>query len=245
MLAGAAAGAVGGAGFSGMGNGWDGNAMLKGAAIGAASGLVGGGVGSAIGGGWGALAGGAASNLTNQLIYNDGDFSKVNWYSVGSSGALSFGMYHGMQYSAWKWGGGNKIGDINISYKQFSKINTMFQRSSSIFWGRKENGLVLNIGGEDSNSGYFVDRKDCYLDRVDFKNFNRNNQILVHSHLRNGMTYASNSHSSGDNLSLKGYNSLVVGTKGSSSWMTYQDWPHVLIQDNPYIRFFLFPWINN
>ncbi|MFW6219190.1 MAG: RHS repeat domain-containing protein, partial [Bacteroidota bacterium] len=86
MLAGAGAGAVGGAGFSGLSTGWDGQAMLKGAAFGAISGFVGGGVGSAIGGGWGALAGGASANLTGQLLYNGGDFNSVNWGSVAGSG---------------------------------------------------------------------------------------------------------------------------------------------------------------
>ena len=49
MLAGAGAGRVGGAGFSGLATGWNGEAMLKGAFVGAAAGFVGGGFASAIG----------------------------------------------------------------------------------------------------------------------------------------------------------------------------------------------------
>ena len=144
MLAGAAAGAVGGAGFSGMATGWDGSAMVTGAINGAIAGFIGGGVGSAIGGGWGALAGGAASNLTSQLLYNDGDFSSVNWGSVACSGALSLGMYHGMSYATWKWGGANNIGGHEISYRQFTRMNADFQRSR--FWRNEHGGYLLNDG---------------------------------------------------------------------------------------------------
>ena len=239
MLAGAGAGAVGGAGFSGLSTGWDGDAMLKGAAFGAISGFVGGGVGNAIGGGIGALAGGASSNLASQLLYNGGNFADVNWGSVAGSGAFSFGMYHGMQFASWQWGGGNKLGDLDITYRQFSKINTMYQRSHSIFGSRKENGLYINT---KDGSARFVPRNDSYQDKVVFDDFKPGDAAIAHSHLRNQMTYASNSHSTDDILNLKGFNSLVVGRIGSSTMMGYQNLPHVLIQSNPYIRFFLFPW---
>ncbi len=241
MLAGAAAGAVGGAGFSGLATGWNGDAMLKGALFGAISGLAGGGVGDAIGGGWGALVGGASSNLTSQLLYNGGDFGDVNWGSVGASGAFSFGMYHGMQYASWKWGGGNKLGDLDITYRQFSKINTMYQRSHSIFGSRKENGVYINT---QDGSARFVPRNDRYQDKVVFDDFRPGDAATAHSHLQNQMTYASNSHSPDDILNFHGYNSLVVGRIGSSTMMAYQNLPHVLIQSNPYLRFFLFPWWN-
>lgn len=139
MLAGAAAGAVGGGGFSGL----SGNNVLTGAVNGALAGLVGGGVGAAIGGGWGALAGGASANLTGQLLYNGGDFSEVNWGSVGLSGASSFGMYHAMMYASWQLGGKN-LGGNELSYRQFARMSSDFQRSR--FWGKEYGGFLMNDG---------------------------------------------------------------------------------------------------
>ena len=144
MLVGAVSGAVGGAGFSGMVTGWDGQAMLKGAAFGAISGFIGSGFASAIGGGIGALAGGATSNLANQLLYNNGNLSKINWKSVAISGGASFGLYHAMSFAAWKWGGGNNINGHNISYRQFTTMNADFQRSR--FWNKEYGGYLLNDG---------------------------------------------------------------------------------------------------
>lgn len=144
MLAGAGAGAVGGAGFSGLSTGWDGNAILTGAVNGAIAGFVGGGVGSAIGGGWGALAGGASANLTSQLLYNDGDFSQVNWGSVAVSGAVSAGLYHGMSYASWKWGGGNNLGGYDVKYSAYCKMNAQMQRSR--FWHREFGGYLMDDG---------------------------------------------------------------------------------------------------
>jgi len=114
--------------------------MLNGALIGAAAGFVGGGVGSAIGGGWGALVGGAASNITGQLL-STGD---VNWSQVGLSAGLSFGMYHAMSSASWKWGGGNNIGNHDISYRQFTTMQADFQRSR--FWNKEYGGWLNNDG---------------------------------------------------------------------------------------------------
>jgi len=139
MLAGAAAGAVGGGGFSGL----SGNNVLTGAVNGALAGLVGGGVGAAIGCGWGALAGGASANLTGQLLYNGGDFSEVNWGSVGLSGASSFGMYHAMMYANWQLGGKN-LGGNDLSCRQFARMSADFQRSR--FWGKEYGGFLMNDG---------------------------------------------------------------------------------------------------
>src|SRR5690625_8054372 len=102
------------------------------------SGCGGGGIGAAIGGGWGALAGGAASNLTSQVLYNGGDFSSVNWESIGIRGAASFGLSHGMQYLQYRAMNG-RLGQMNVTYKQFSKINTAYQRSR--FWQDRKKGV--------------------------------------------------------------------------------------------------------
>ena len=240
--AGAAAGAVAGAGFNGLATGWDGNAMLKGAAIGAIAGFVGGSIATTIGGPGGAFTGGIASDVTSQFLGTE----DVNLGRSLLAGGVSFGMYHGFQYAQWKWGGGNRLGDFDITYKQFSKINSMYQRYQSWLGDKREGGLVLNIGGEGKNWGYMVDRADRFHDHVNFRNVN-NRHILVHSHVNNSMTRAFPSHSTGvpnsDVVSLQGYHSLVVSPKGSSTMMGYQHWPNVLIQSSPCVRFFLFPWL--
>ena len=172
MLAGAAAGAVSGGGFTAL-NGGSGSEILQGAAFGAIAGFVGGGVGSAIGGGWGALAGGASSNLTSQLLYNGGDFSQVNFGSVGLSGAISFGMYHGMSYAEWRI---NYKETSNMKYSGFSKMNADYQRSR--FWRREFGGIVHSDGsvtrlGWDRSRHYGVD-----IDGIEFEN----DDIFYHTH---------------------------------------------------------------
>lgn len=260
MLAGAAAGAVGGAGFSGMATGWDGSAMLTGAVNGAIAGFVGGGIGSAIGGGWGALAGGAASNLTSQLLYNDGDFSSVNWASVGISGAASFGLYHGMQYMQYRAMDG-KLGQMNVTYRQFSKINTAYQRSR--FW-HKEYGVVLNRNG----SARFVPGADRHKFDVTLRMNPRNGDFATaHTHWAKdgvdwvdiggtgtdyqrynaGTAYPAGTqrfttvggYHSPQDLTIPGY-SLVVGR--TSGTYSIGGAGYHYINPDPYLRFFLFPW---
>ena len=241
MLAGAAAGAIGGGGFSGLATGWNGEAMLKGAAFGAISGLVGGGFGSAIGGGWGALAGGAASNLTSQLLYNGGDFSSVNWASVGVSGAASFGLYHGMQYMQYRAMNG-KLGQLDVTYKQFSKINTAYQRSR--FW-QKEYGVYLNKDG----SARFVPPNDRHKLAVVFDDWKKGDFSTAHTHWAKegtdvvigteAYTTVGGYHSPQD-LNIPGY-SLVVG-RNSSTYSIGGTGLYNYINPDPFIRFFMFPW---
>ncbi len=235
-----ALGAVGGAGFSGMATGWDGNAMLTGAVNGAIAGFIGGGIGSAIGGGWGALAGGAASNLTSQLLYNDGDFSSVNWASVGISGATSFGLYHGTQYMQYRAMDG-KLGQMNVTYRQFSKINTACQRSR--FW-HKEYGVVLNRNG----SAKFVSRADRHKFDVTLRLNPRNGDFATaHTHwakegvdLGGGVFTVGGHHSPGDLINIPGY-SLVVG-RTTSTYSIGGTGAYNYITPDPFIRFFMFPW---
>jgi hypothetical protein len=144
MWAGAAAGAVSGAGFNGLATDWNEEAMWKGAWQGAAAGLVGGTFGSAIGGGWGAVAGGVTSNLTGQLLSNDFDFSKVNWGSVALSGALSYGTYELTSYLAYKQAG-LKINDYKVSYRQYKTMQADYQRSR--FWRKEYGGILTKDGG--------------------------------------------------------------------------------------------------
>ena len=141
MLAGAAAGVVGGAGFSGMATGWNGQAMSQGAAFGAISGFVGGGVGGAIGGGVGAFAGGAVGSGLNTALYGGSGEDILKSAIVG--GALSYGTYELTSYIGWK-GGGNRLGNHDISYKQYKTMQADFQRSR--FWGKEYGGFLMNDG---------------------------------------------------------------------------------------------------
>ena len=262
-LAGMAAGGLGGAGFSGLATGWNGQAMLKGAAFGAISGFVGGGIASAIGGGWGALAGGATSNLTSQLLYNGGDFSNVNWLSVGISGAASFGLYHGMQYLQFRISE-SKLNGMGIkTYEQFSKVNTAYQRSR--FW-RREFGVYLNEDG----SAKLTPWRDTRKFSVNFRSSQGSINKTMHGHwakanqewveLPNSRfqryngdpnSYPDGSHltetvggyhSPGDMAGLPG-TSFVVG-RVSSSYLTNSMSGWNYIYPDPFVRFFLFPFLS-
>ncbi|MDQ3534652.1 MAG: hypothetical protein M3421_03395, partial [Bacteroidota bacterium] len=260
MLAGAAGGAVGGAGFSGMGTGWDGQAMLRGAAIGAASGFVGGGFASAIGGGGGAFVGGAAADITGQLL-STGD---VNLGQSLLAGGMSFGMYHAMSYGSYKFGGGNtEIAGRKFTYRQFNKINTAYQRSR--FW-KKEHGVYLNNDG----SARFVPRNDRHKFHVTFDDWQQGDFGTFHSHwAKPGTEWANiggagkwhrydplynhpagsykvtavgNSFSPGDISGLIG-NSYVAGRTGAHYML-----PGGTIgqfSPDPFLRFSLFPWWYN
>ena len=140
--------ALGGAAV-GATNTWLGGAtsaknIAIGGVFGAISGGVGGCVSSAIGGQYGALIGGAFSNLTNQLLYNKGDFSNVDWISVGISGVVSYGLYHASSFSLWKWGGGNDLNGIKIKYSTYCKISADCQRSR--FWHKEYGGIITGKG---------------------------------------------------------------------------------------------------
>ncbi len=253
MLAGAGAGMVGGAGFSGLATGWNGEAMLKGAFVGAAAGFVGGGFASAIGGGWGALAGGAASNITGQLL-STGD---VNWSQVGVSAALSFGMYHAMSYAGYKWGGGDNLGGKHISYRQYCGMNADYQRSR--FW-QKENGGYLMTDGSISR----VPSADEHYMGVEFKNPPSGAWASYHTHWANpGTTYqvtlpnydrptdldlllgnyvngvGSQYHDAQD-LTISG-NTYVIN-RFDGSFHPYGATSYNVIAPDPFIRFFMFNW---
>jgi hypothetical protein len=140
--AGAAAGAIAGAGFNGLATNWDGNAMLKGMGIGTLSGFVGGGIASAIGGGWGAFVGGAGSSGLSTTI-NGGSGEDI-LISALIGGILSYGTYELTSYIAYKQAN-LEINNYKITYNQFKTMQTDYQRSR--FW-RKEYGGILTNDGE-------------------------------------------------------------------------------------------------
>jgi hypothetical protein len=178
--AGAAAGAIGGAGFNGLATNWNPQAMWNGFWNGAAAGFIGGYFGSMIGGGWGTLAGGAASNLSSQLLYGNGD---INWGSVVSSGAFSLGMYHAMSFGAWKWGGGNRIGTeesgyTNIKYKTYLRMNTMLQRSRA--WKGERGFWILEDGSYENFKGAWWEKHG--INTKNLKPPTGNAKYMVHTH---------------------------------------------------------------
>ncbi|MCL2412612.1 MAG: hypothetical protein FWC98_00555, partial [Bacteroidales bacterium] len=240
MLAGASAGAVGGAGFSGLATDWNGEAMLRGATFGAISGFVGGGFASAIGGGWGALAGGASANLTNQLLYNGGDFSQVNWASVGFGAGLSFGMYHGMQYWQYKAMGG-RLGPMDITYRQFARMNTAYQRSR--FWQR-EYGVVFNrdgsarlVRGNRYDVTMVVRPRDGEFATAHTHWARAGRDVVV-----NGQPFTTvGGYHSPQDLKIPGF-SVVIG-RTTSTYSIGTGVSH-FIRPDPFIRFHLFPFLS-
>jgi hypothetical protein len=142
IVAGAAGGAVAGAGFSGLATNWNGNAMLRGGLIGGLSGGVGGGVGAAIGGGGGAFAGGAVGSGMNTAL-NGGNLEDVGMSAL-TGGGLSLGVYYGSSYLNYEFAGGNKFGDVDVSFRQYLAMQADFQRSR--FWGKEYGGYLMNNG---------------------------------------------------------------------------------------------------
>jgi len=142
MAAGAAAGAVGGAGFSGLATGWDGDAMLQGAAFGAISGFVGGGFAAAIGGGGGAFVGGAAGAGLNTAM-NGGNLEQIG-ISMLAGGALAYGAYELTSYIAYRQAN-LEINNHKVSYNQFKTMQADYQRSR--FWHKEYGGILTKNGG--------------------------------------------------------------------------------------------------
>ncbi|NGF57656.1 hypothetical protein G5B00_14145 [Parapedobacter sp. SGR-10] len=141
MLAGGVAGAISGAGFSGLATGWNGEAMLKGAAYGFASGFVGGGIASAMGGGWGAVAGGAGGSGLNTLLYG-GDLEQIG-ISMFIGSILSYGTYELTSYIAYKQAN-LSINNHQVTYKQFKTMQADYQRSR--FWHKEYGGILTKNG---------------------------------------------------------------------------------------------------
>lgn len=154
------------------------------------------------------------------------------------------------------------LGSHKISYNQFTKINTAYQRSR--FW-KNEHGVILNRDG----SARFAPKTGRHKFHVDMRmSPGKGDFGTVHTHwakpgvewvdVGNAGTYferfysnrsytqgstiittAGNSHSPGD-LRLPGL-SGVVGRTGSSYY--YGVGNPTTIQNDPFLRFFLFPWL--
>lgn len=119
--------------------------MIHGIGVGALSGWLGCGLSQYIGGGWGALAGGMISNSIAQLpsVSQGNDF---DWRQMLISGGLSCGMYLGASYCNWQFRGGNKMGDLKVSFRQFCRMQALFQRSRA---------MKCEMGGDLLDDGSF------------------------------------------------------------------------------------------
>ena len=138
-IVGATGGAVSG-GASAVINHTD---FISGVFWGGLSGWIGGGIGQFIGGEIGAFIGGSASNAVAQIpgCLNGQEF---DYRQMLLSGGLSYGMYYGASYCNWKYRGGNKMGEVDVSFKQFRKMQTLFQRSRA--WQREMGGYLMEDG---------------------------------------------------------------------------------------------------
>ncbi|MCQ2065097.1 MAG: RHS repeat-associated core domain-containing protein [Bacteroidaceae bacterium] len=157
-LSGAVYSSINGAGFSGLANKFDKNAVWHGAWTGYLSGFIGGGVGGAIGGRLGAFCGGASSSGINTKL-NGGNQNQTLISSL-IGGTFSLAQSEAMSYLKWKYDGGNKLGNYDITYKQYRIMQSDYQRSR--FW-RKEFGGILTTDGKVVRAPYKF-RHDFYID---------------------------------------------------------------------------------
>ena len=122
------------------------NDALLGSLKGIVSGFVGAMVGASIpyGDSWGAgaLFGGAASNVTSQLLshdWNGKDAFSLNWKSTLFSAGLSWGIFYGSSYFNYK----NNVKNwnpksLNIKFGQYLKMQGMYTRAR--FWRSEQMG---------------------------------------------------------------------------------------------------------
>lgn len=139
---GATAGAIGNASFTALAGG-NAEEILGAAGKGLIAGGVGGALGAAIGGSGGAFFGAATASGINSKM-NGASWKDAGVSAIGG-GALGFGIYQVSSFAAWRFEGGSKWGDLDVSFKQYKAMQADFQRSR--FWGREYGGYLLNDGG--------------------------------------------------------------------------------------------------
>ena len=148
-VVGTASGAFGGAGFTGLRSNWNLGMMLRGAALGSISGTLGGGVAASRGGGWGAFSGSAVSSGFHSIA-NEDNIGQIA-ANMFSGGAFSFGLYHASSFYNWRYRGGNKWGELDVSYRQFNGMQADFVRSR--FLGREFGGFLNPNGSYERFAG--------------------------------------------------------------------------------------------
>ena len=151
------------------------NGLWKGGVCGIVGGFVGGGCG--IYGGYGAFLGGAASNLTSQLInhdYSSDQKLKINWISVLMGGVTSYGIYHVQAFAGYIAGGfyhkayNNSKSPI-LTYVEYCKLLRITQKSMRVgkegkFIARNARKPYCNIDGADQVATSLIEYQAAKMD---------------------------------------------------------------------------------
>ena len=170
---GAVGGAAGGFGYgliSAVAN--NSEDILGDAFIGAGKGLVSGFVGAAasvalpFGDSWGmgSLLGGAASNVTSQLLSHDWEGSEPfewNWKSTLFSAGLSWGIYCGSSYLNYRQNVRNwNPKALKIQFGQYLRMQGMYSRAR--FWRSEQSGggFWLTRNGVSEKNVYYDEKKN-------------------------------------------------------------------------------------
>ena len=144
-----------------------------------------------------------------------------------------------MSYAGYKWGGGNKLGGLDVKYRQYCKINTAYERSR--FWHREE-GVHLNRNG----SAKFTPTNDRHKYDVMFNDWEKGDFATAHAHwaakgvdVGGDMQTVGGYHSERD-LKIPGL-SLVIG-RTTSTFSIGGTGAYNYITPDPFLRFFMFLW---
>lgn len=160
FIAGATGGAIGNGGFAALNGSGIGNGILTGFI----SGGLGGYIGTGLGGGLGAITGGAVGSAANSKL-NGGSWGQASIAAL-SGGVLAFSAYHASSFIGWKYQGGNKMGGLDISYKQYLSMQAAYQRSSFDkkehgFWLKKDGTVTKEVVGDAYSLSLGVAPKDA------------------------------------------------------------------------------------
>ncbi len=96
-----------------------------------------------------AFVGGAVSSGVQSLAYG-GNPEQIGIHAL-FGGISSFGLYHATSYLSYKLEGGNKFGDIEVSHRQYLRMQADFQRSR--FYHKEYGGYLNSDGSYERFSG--------------------------------------------------------------------------------------------
>jgi D-lyxose ketol-isomerase len=134
---------------------------------------------------------------------------------------------------------GGKLGQLDVTYRQYSKINTAYQRSS--FW-KKEYGVVLNRNG----SARMI-RGNEYDVPMNIRPRD-GEYATAHTHWAKdgidlgGGKYTVGGYHSSQDFTIQGY-SMVVG-RTTSTYSIHGTNVYHYINPDPFVRYFLFPFLS-
>ncbi|MFN5847958.1 MAG: RHS repeat-associated core domain-containing protein [Chitinophagales bacterium] len=240
MLSGGAAGAISGAGFAAMQK----RNVLEGALWGAMGGVISGGTAAAIGGWGGAAAGGIASSGAVEFLQT----GRITPGSLITAGVVSTSVYFATSYAGWRWGGGSKMGEIDVSFRQYMGMQADFQKSR--FWKKEYGGFLMNDGSYSSvgrgddlgmrnvtipvGAKAFFHSHWAAPNRTHYLNMHNDNKIS-NGHTGNARTFVTTKYFGPTDMSNNFKQIMFNRFDGASSHI-----PGSYTQINPYInRFFL------